>query len=132
MDKLLAVLPLDFPAIHHCIPTDLARLGGPRVRVVYPRAEVAQQPFAFRRRWRVESEQDAAALLGIGGSQPAHDKKNHLLLELVGLVETNERVRPAAIGLLVARVLASAELDLPTTGQVTPDAARLTKAPDIA
>jgi hypothetical protein len=51
---------------------------------------------------------------------------------VVGLVEHQQVVRPAPVGLLVAGVLAAAQFDLPAAGQVAPDALRLIEAADVA
>src|SRR5262249_54470631 len=124
MDKLLAVLPLDFLAVHHRIPTDLARLGGLRVRVVHPRAEGAKQPFAFRRRGRIETEQHPAALIQDGRAEPARDERDDVLRELIGLVENQQIVGTATVLLLVARIGATAEFDLLAGCRVVPESGR--------
>src|SRR5262249_28489568 len=68
-----------------------------------------------------EGEQHPAFLLNNGRAEPARNEPDHLLLKLVRLIKNKEVVRAAAVGCLVARMQATAELDLLSSRQF-PDA----------
>ena len=104
-------------AVERREPPELARPGRVGVLTVQPWRPVADHPFALGRRRRVAGTYDAQPLPGVGGAVPA-DQETELGLEKMGdLVEGLEVVRPALELVLVARVLAGAELDPAAVGQ---------------
>src|SRR5262249_40597424 len=117
-----AVLALDLVAVRQGgVPAQCAGSGRARVLGVQPRPEEVQEPTPLRRGGRVEAQDGTTALAAIGGPQPAQHEPHLKLRHLMGLVDADEVMGPAAVVLFVAGVLEPAKLNLSTAGQSPPD-----------